>query len=203
MKKSKKRFYLWHFLIFIPLLIIINVLDVDERLKKLTKDPVEVTNYEFLKEDSYTVFDIVSGTEIGNIDFTKILPSKKITFNFEGEKTSGSRYGYENVGNHDFDALSVQDLTIEKKMNSNEEYWIGDGNYKVIMINLFSDNQSVPDNLQAENRRFYLIRFVSENYFDFLKRSDKQRILRKSLFSSSYEGRYAAIFFIDIPVEQL
>lgn len=198
----KKRFYLWHFFIFIPILIIINVLDVDKMLQKIGEKPIEITNYEKLYEDSYTIFDVASGDEIGEIEFTEMIASENMTFDFQGRNTFGSRYGFEKIGNHDFDELNIQKFTLEKALNDTELYWIGNNdNLNVIMINLFSDDKSIPDNLKDQNRKFYLIRFVSGKYFDFIGKSDSKITLRESLSSSSYEGRYSAIFFIDVPAE--
>ncbi len=195
MKKSKKKFLIWHFLIYIPLIIFLHWINIGEKLNppKL----VESTSYNEISIGVYKLFDIASGTEVGFLNIKEFYDSEMI-IGFQGIKVKGEQRYLRESGRYEFSDVEFDRIKFSFNQTGTELFWFFKGEkYDCVLINLFSDDSLIPETIRFPNRKYYLIRVVNAMSINYIEEENQPFPIRESLMDSFYESKYAAIFYVD------
>ena len=136
---------------------------------------------------------------MGNINILYKFQNNDILLSMEGEKFSGKHPYFDKIGNYDFDKLNLE-VALNRTNNKEEVFYKGAQDiYNVVLINIFSDDKLIPQDIIKKNRKYYVIRYEIGDEFDSIESSDDNILVRKYILNSYYRARYAAIFYVDLP----
>ncbi|ULQ59119.1 hypothetical protein K7I13_11470 [Brucepastera parasyntrophica] len=200
MKVSRKLYWLFYFFISLPIGILgFFGIRVGNFLYRNNTQPV--LSYSAIKPGEYSLHDYVTGTGIGILEVSQIVPDDEMVVNVIGEQVSGYDPMFSEsseLGKYEFSELELTDCKLYMEEFKDETYWVGPyGQNYAVIINMIEDKlrRPVPEAIQGEKRTYYLFTLIDSDALKILKSEGSGNSVRKKLLSSRYESQYSGIFY--------
>ena len=195
--KRKKIFWIMYFALGF-ILMILRSHGVFRSCSERPNPEPNIPSYENLVVENYTLYEYITGNEIGEIIIKEIDYERMvIVVNASAVKGEDPIFNRE----YNFPELAIESFVLNKKLHNEEEYYSGSENgVNIIIINIFKGRYSsspIPEILYSDTNRYFLFTIVNDRRYDYVNMNISPVPLNRDLINGAYESIYSGIFYVE------